>query len=471
MTLTSLLFGCTATLMLCSCAKIQTMIPQSEKPVARSLQCQAENLWWQSFNDPLMDILIDELFTQNLDIQIAQTRVLEARGISQTAKSGFFPEISATGGVSRGNKQIGFDKPLSIAQGGFDAAWEIDTFGQTQALVDSSERRVESHMASTENVVNSVIAELVRTIIDWRQADQTINESHNLLAIQNQQVGLIGIRVKAGLIDATFLARAEAERSQTATRLPIAQVELDAAEYKIERLLGKKAGFLSHTLKNAKGELFIPEAKMPLDISLDSVRERPDIRANRADLLASQADLAKAEADLWPRISIRSFFGVQNGSNNIVLASNPIWSLAASISAPFLNFGKLQGVIAASDARAKAAALSYENASLIALQETKTALSDYLNGINAAGEQQCVLEHRKDAVKFASERFKRGLTDMTDLTTAQSELHQATLLYIEHKAAAATAYVRLHKALGTSVKITTKTVNVEEKVLSKLGQH
>lgn len=220
---------------------------------------------------------------------------------------------------------------------------------------------------------------------------------------------------------------------------------------------------MSNILKNAKGELLIPEAKMLLDISLDSVRERPDIRASRADLLASQADLAKSEADLLPRISIRSFFGVQDGSNNISLTSNPMWSLAAGISAPFLNFGKLQGVIVASDARAKAPALSYENASLIASQETKTSLSDYLNGINAASKQQLALEHRKDTVKLASERFKRGLTDMTDLTTAQSELNQATLLYIERKAVAATAYVKLHKGLGTNIQITTKTANkVEE---------
>lgn len=134
MTLTNLFFGCAATLMLCSCAKIQNTILQSEKPAA-ALQCQVENRWWQSFNDPLMDILVDEFLTQNLDIQIEQTRVLEAHGISQKAKSGFFPELSATGSISRVNKQIGFNKPPSISQGGFDAAWEIDTFGQTQAFV------------------------------------------------------------------------------------------------------------------------------------------------------------------------------------------------------------------------------------------------------------------------------------------------------------------------------------------------
>lgn len=451
MTPVRFLLCCSTAFVLCSCAQIQAMYPVSEKPVIEALQITEQNRWWQSFNDPLMDNLVQDLLAQNLDIQIAQTRIAEARGVARMANSGFFPDISGSASASRGNRQIGFDKPLSIAQGGFDATWEIDVFGQTQALVDGAERRVESRIASAEDVTNSVIAELMRSVIEWRQAEQTVAKTNDLLAIQDEQVALIAARAKAGLIDATFLSRAEAERSQTATRLPIAQAALDTAQYKIERLLGKESGTLADSLKSTKGELVIPEANTALSISLDSVRSRPDIRASRADLLATQADLAKAEADLWPRISIRSFFGVQDGSGNVPIASNPIWSLASGVTAPLLNFGRLQGAIDTSDARANAASLSYQNASLTALQETKSALSDYLNGISAADEQKRALDHRKDTVILASERFKRGLTDMTDVTTAQSELNQATLLYIDRKTAAAIAYVRLNKALGTSV--------------------
>jgi outer membrane protein, multidrug efflux system len=451
MTPVHFLLCCSTALVLCSCAQMQAILPASEQPVVEAVQITEQKRWWQSFHDPLMDNLVQDLLTQNLDIQIAGARIAEARGAARTANSGFFPDISASASASRGNAQIGTDNPVSIALGGFDATWEIDVFGQTQALVDGAERRVESRIARAEDVTNSVIAELIRSILEYRQAEQTVTETTDLLEIQDEQVSLIAARTEAGLIDATFLSRAEAERSQTATRLPIAQAALDTAHYKIERLLGKESGELADTLKITAGELAVPEAATTLDISLESMRLRPDIRASRADLLAAQADLAKAEADLWPRISIRSFFGVQDGSGNVPIASNPIWSLASDVTAPLLNFGRLQGTIDTSDARANAASLSYQNASLTALQETKTALSDYLNGISAADEQKRALNHRKDTVSLASERFKRGLTDMTDVTTAQSELNQATLLYIERKAAAAIAYVRLHKALGTSV--------------------
>lgn len=423
----------------------------SQKQDAPVMEIAQENRWWSVFHDPLMDGLVDELMAQNLDIKIAQARIREARGVARTARSGFFPDISAASQASRGNNQAGSDKPLSIGKGGFDAQWEIDVFGQTRALVDASEQRVESRTASQADVINTTVAELMRAVVQWRQAEETVAQTQALLATQDEQIELFSERAKAGLIDATFLARAQAERDQTATQLPLAQASLDAAQYQIERLLGKDSGALTPRLASAKGELFVPPAAASLDVSVEQIRRRPDIRAASAELMAANADLAQAEANLWPRISIGAFFGAQDGSDALRLADNPVWSLTSGIAVPLLNFGRLRGAVDVADSRAQAASLAYENISLTALQETKTALSDYLQGINAVSQQEKALERRRETVTLASERSKRGLTDMTDLTTAQAELNQATLLLIERKATAAIAYVRLQKALGTSV--------------------
>ena len=35
--------------------------------------------WWQVFNDPVLDTLVQTAYEQNLDLQIAGLRVLEAR--------------------------------------------------------------------------------------------------------------------------------------------------------------------------------------------------------------------------------------------------------------------------------------------------------------------------------------------------------------------------------------------------------
>ena len=432
---------------------------------AESQKLTEAQRWWRVYNDPLMDTLADQLLVQNIDLKIAASRIEESRALSKTSRAGFFPDISLTGTATRENKDT--VKYATILQGGFDASWELDIFGRIRATVDAADARVLSVQATSQDVRNSVLADLMRAVIDWRQANEILMQTKALLKAQDDQVSIYRTRAKAGLIDATFVERAQAQREQTATQVPLAQASANTAQYQIERLLGKNPGDLTTLLKESVRSAFtVPQPNTLKDIPLDAIQSRPDVAAARADLLAAQADTREAEANLWPRITLSSFFGLQDIksgspflSNSQFIPSNPIWSLGSQIALPLLNFGRLRGQVEAADARTKQAELRYENTVLAALQEAHTALSDYVNGVNALTQQRVALKHRQETIVLARTRFERGLTDMTDLTTAQAELDQATLLLIERKAFAATAYIRLQKALGAAVQEPTKKRN------------
>lgn len=438
-------------LLVSGCADIQSYWQAATAPKNDVTVIAADNRWWQQFNDPLMDQLADQLLAQNIDIKIAQARVDEARGQVRVASSSWFPQISRIGNAKRGTDQVFLTTPRTIASGGFDATWEIDIFGSTRTRVSSADALEIAASASVEDVQNSVLAELVKTVVEWHQARQVVKETNDLLVAQEDQVKLLNSRAKAGLIDASFKERAQAEYAQTATQLPLSQAALEGAEYKIEKLLGKSSGEL-HVFLNSQPtkELNVPPADKVLELTIDSIRQRPDVRASKAQMLAAQSNLDAAEADLWPRLTIGGFLGMQANSSQIPSGDNPIWSISSGITSPILNFGRLHGAVDSADARARQAELTYENTTLGALQEAKTALSDYLNGINAVSRQAEALKHRRDAVQLAKKRFLRGLTDMTDLTTAQAELDQATLALINQKAATAIAFIRLQKAMGVA---------------------
>jgi len=443
----SLLAACSALILLMGCS---TDTDRRAKSMPAPHGLADHQRWWKPMNDPLVDLLADQLVAQNIDMKIAVARMQEARGIRRTAASGFFPQIGLDGNASRGNRNS--TQVDSIAQGGFDASWEIDLFGRVRHGYSAADARVGAAEANAEDVRNSMLAELVRAVIDWRQAQETLRVTKTLLASQDEQISLVRTRTDAGLVDNSELERALAQRQQTATQQPLAMAAAQAAQHQIERLLATEPNTLSDALKaHASDRIRYPQADDVLGIDISNLRHRPDLRAKRAALLASDADLSQAESDLWPKLTLGGFFGGQESSTGALIAGNPIWSIAAAISMPLLNFGKLRGAIDAADARAQQASLDYENATLSALQETHTALSDYLNGLNAVAQQQQSLEHRKTSVSLANERFTNGLSDMTDLTTAQSELDEATLTQINRQAAAAQAFVRLQKALGTAV--------------------
>jgi NodT family efflux transporter outer membrane factor (OMF) lipoprotein len=406
--------------------------------------------WWESFNDPLINRFANQILAQNLDIKIAATRLAEARASTRVIASSLYPDVSGTGSEVR-QKNIIYPIPETIGQAGLDVNWELDIFGQVRAGIRSSEARAKSLDATIDDVRNLVVADLVKAVIDWRQAQETIQKINTLLSSEDVTASLLDDRAKAGLIDASFVERAKAERAQTATQLPQAEGESKAAQYQVERLLGVKDESVAEALKAAEIlPLELPSPELATAVSLSTIKNRPDVRAARFNLLASQADLDQAEDNLWPQLSVSGFFGVENAHPEGLVSSNPVWTLASSLTAPILNFGRLNGAVDAANAKTKGEEYKYENITLLALQETKTALSDYLYGINTLSVQTEALNRRQETVDIAKERFRLGLTDMTDLTTAQTELDQATLMLIADKTSTAEAYIRLEKALGLS---------------------
>lgn len=439
----------TSIIIACLSVSLMGCTASTQEPPKVATPFTTQQAWWSVFNDPVMNQLAEQLSGQNLDIKIAQARLEEAQALTTVARSAYYPDISATGNAMRGNTET--PGAATILQGGFNAAWELDVFGRTRAGVRAAEARITAQAATVDDVRNLMLAELLRAVTLWRQAHQTLQETQDLLHAQDDQVSLLEARAETGLIDTSFVERARAQRAQTATQIPLAEAAANAARYQMERLLGVQDERIALLLSSSPAhEPSVPTPQDILDVSLDTIKHRPDIRAAQANMLAAQADMDKAEADLWPRFTLGGFFGAQDVSDSIRAASNPIWSLASGITAPIFNFGRLRGAVNAANARSTQAVLQYENTVLLALQETRTALSDYLNGINTVQTQAEALARRRDTVNIAKERFDSGLTDMTDLTTAQAELDQATIALIERKAAAAIAYIRLQKALGTA---------------------
>jgi NodT family efflux transporter outer membrane factor (OMF) lipoprotein len=438
---------CSVSLLLSGCSAIPFLERNRVSPVHQNNILQASQGWWQEFEDPALNHLMAKLDAQNIDIKIGEARLAEARALRNVAQSGLFPSVNATATGSR--RDVSSPNLTTIGQAGFDTAWELDVFGRTRAGITAIEATRLARLAGVMDAQNIVRADLARAVIEWRQANEKIKKTKDLLASQDKQIEILQARAKGGLIDSSFFERAKAQRAQTATNLPEAQAERNSAQYQIERLLAVRDNSVKNILETSPPQsISIPSPKNFESITLDSIRNRPDLRIARNELLAANARLKQAEAALWPQISLTSFFGVQDGSNGMQLSSNPVWSLASNLTTPLLNFGRLRGDVKASTARAQAALLTYENATNLALQETKTALSDYLNGVNTVTAQKQALDGRQEAVRLARIRFDRGLTDMTDLTTAQSELDQATLTLISLQTQTAIAYIRLQKALA-----------------------
>jgi outer membrane protein TolC len=56
-------------------------------------QTAADTLWWKSFNDSALDRLVDLAYQQNLSLQVAGLRIVEARARLGIATGRQFPQL------------------------------------------------------------------------------------------------------------------------------------------------------------------------------------------------------------------------------------------------------------------------------------------------------------------------------------------------------------------------------------------
>ena len=93
------------------------MEPQHNAVV--TTETAADSAWWKAFNDPTLDQLIDLAYKQNLSLQIAGLRILEARAQLGYATGRQWPQVQvATGSATA----VGISKNSASYIPGFDTA-------------------------------------------------------------------------------------------------------------------------------------------------------------------------------------------------------------------------------------------------------------------------------------------------------------------------------------------------------------
>ena len=111
--------------------------------------------WWKVFNDPVLNGLIETAYQQNLNLQIAGLRILEARAQLGVAVGLQYPQTQEVKGGATANQlsenaanEAGSDRFFYDYQIGFDAAWELDFWGRFRRGVESATASLYATMAN-----------------------------------------------------------------------------------------------------------------------------------------------------------------------------------------------------------------------------------------------------------------------------------------------------------------------------------
>lgn len=424
--------------------------------------------WWTVFNDPVLNALVDDANKQNLGLQVAGLRVLEARAQLGIATGAIYPQVQqVNAGVSKvsasrnaANTAAG-DLTYKSATSSLDAAWELDFWGKFRRGVEAADASYLAAIADYENVSVTLVAEVARAYILIRTLEERIALAVESAAIQKRSLEIAENRFEGGLVTELDLQQARSLLANTQASIPRFKVEYQRALHALSVLMGMPPSDLSARLGSSEVAVGVPVVplKVAVGVPAELLRRRPDVR--RAELLAAaqSALIGVSKADLFPHFTLVGSIGL-NASNSPLTreggsdlsdlfdSDSLTYFAGPSISWDLFNYGRIKNQVRVQDARFQQALINYQNTVLRASQETEDAMVGFLRDQEQVGFLDTAVTASLRSVEIAMLQYSEGLTDYQRVLDSQRALTGDQDRLADVRGSVALNLVAMYKALG-----------------------
>jgi NodT family efflux transporter outer membrane factor (OMF) lipoprotein len=403
--------------------------------------------WWDTFDDPVLTLLVEQALVANSNIDAAGARVRQARAALKSTRAGSWPTLDFGTSASR-LTGVGPDAQVpdrTTYDAGFDARYELDLFGGQRRAVQASTADLASVEANLRSTQLTVAAEVALNYVDARLAQRQLAIARANLDSQDETLQIVQWRVQAGLVGALDLEQARQLRAQTAATVPLREQALSSALNRLSVLTGSAPGTVD--------ALFTPVAPIPMTIAADisvpaeMLRRRPDVTAAEHTLIAETARIGVREADLYPSLGLTGSLS-GNSSNWGDLTNASYGNLAAGLTAPIFQGGRLRAAVEQQRAAAIQALAVYRDTVLVALEESENALVAIVVTERREAELAIAEEAARNAATLARSQYQAGIVDFVSVLDAERGLLTTETSRAAAHADRASAAVRLYKALG-----------------------
>lgn len=439
--------------LVCSACALQQPAPDSSVATppawrhdAAATQAEAvQQEWWRSFASSELDALVAEARANSLDLKAAIARVEQAQAQARIAGAPLLPEIGAAIDARRqdniGSNALTTGNYYSAA---LTASYEVDFWGRNRAARDRARFLLDASRHDREVVQLTLVSGVARLYMQVLGLNERLQIAGLNLTNAERVLKVVEARLRAGA--ATQLELAQQRGLVAAQHRSVATLAQQLGEGRIALsiLLSRPVAGLA-----LSGERISALAQPQLAAGLPAqlLTRRPDIARAEASLAAANANIITARAAMLPRLQLTASLGTADGHLSGIFDS-PAYSLAAGLTAPIFNAGRLAAGRDLALAQRRELLSDYRNVIITAFADVESAL----NAIDGLAQQRAwqaqELEQAQRAFSLAEARYKAGAETLLVMLDAQRTLYNAQEQAVVLTAAATQARVALYKALG-----------------------
>ncbi len=411
--------------------------------------------WWTVFNDPALNELVFQAYSQNITVKEAGARVLQARAALGIVKGELFPQAQAATGSYSAN-EISFNPffpPLPKFYDnwnfGFNLAWELDFWGRFRRQVKSADDQFEGSIEDYDAALVTLVGDVASNYVQMRQSQEQIVLAKQNVKLQNDVLGIVTARFEAGSATELDVDQAQSTLSQTLASIPAFEIILRQSQNAICTLLG----IPSTDLQSRLGALPIPAApaEAVVGIPANLLERRPDVRRAERNAAAQSEQIGIAQSDWYPHISILGTLGysaTSQGLSQLFTPANQFGAVGPSFQWNILQYGRIANNVRLQDARFQETLLAYRAVVLNANREAEDGLVTYLRAQERANLlRQSVIAANK-AYGIVVAQYQAGRVDFTTVSQIELTLVQQQDLYTQSLGLIDQGLIQVYRALG-----------------------
>lgn len=419
--------------------------------------------WWTVFNDPVLVSLIERAYKDNLNLQVAGLRILEARAQLGIATGYQYPQSqSVQGSYARSKSSINAPpfsnlpdvvenriKPtVNFWSTDFNISWEADVWGKFRRGIEAADANLAANMLNYDAVLVTLSGDIALLYNSIRTLEQRIAYTRENVKLQKNALQLARDRFEFGATSELDVQQSLSLVKNSEAMIPVFEMKIRQSKNALSVLLGMPPNDLEDILK---GPASIPQAPTlaAVGIPADLIRRRPDVRAAEMVAAAQSATIGFAKADLYPQFVLVGSLGLagttfsdqfQSGSGTGFITPLINWNI--------FNYGRIKNNVRAKDAAFQQSVVNYQNVILNAAREVEDGLVGFLRAQEQVGYLKSAVTASQRSVELSLEQYKAGTVDYQRVLNSQASLLGQQDTLAQGQGHIVSSLVSTYRALG-----------------------
>jgi multidrug efflux system outer membrane protein len=402
-------------------------------------------LWNSVFQDEALQGLIKEALTNNYDLRVAASRVLQAEANLGIVRANQFPTLDGSASITN-ERNFQFPGSPTFGTLGLTMNYIVDFWGQYRRATESARATLLSTEYGRSVVQISLINSVATNYYLLRQYDAQLDYSKQTVAADQEILKLNEIKFHGGEAAISDVYQAQVLLQAAEAGVINFQQLAEQTETSLSILLGRNPGPITRGLALVD-QPHPPE--VPEGLPSDLLRRRPDVRQAEEALVAANANVGVAKALFFPQFSITGSFGAQSLALDKFLAGpGTFWAVGAGATQPIFQGGRIRSNYRLAWAQRDQAELQYKQTVQRAFGDVSNSLIGYEQSRKFRMKLQEQTKSYEDLVRLANVRYQGGYTSFLEVQYNEQQYFQSALSLSQAWYQEMQFYASLYQALG-----------------------